>query len=52
MLRFLDMFVADIPVKGVKFEGDDQNALLYHLIAFGPKINLFVDRARDAIGSG
>ncbi|MBT4235555.1 MAG: hypothetical protein HOD69_15760 [Marinovum sp.] len=43
---FVDDFAADIPVKDLMFEGDDQDALSYFLDAYGPKVNMFVDYGR------
>ena len=43
---FVDDFTADIPVRDLMFEGDDQNALSYFVDMYGPKVNMFVDHSR------
>ena len=43
---FVDDFAADIPVRDVMFEADDQDVMSYYVNAYGPKVNLFVDNSQ------
>ena len=43
---FVDDFAADIPVRDLMFEADDQDVMSYYLNAYGPKVNVFVDHSQ------
>jgi phosphosulfolactate synthase (CoM biosynthesis protein A) len=43
---FVDDFAADMPVKDLMFEADDQDVMSYYLNAYGPKVNVFVDHTQ------
>ena len=43
---FVDDFAADIPVRDLMFEADDQDVMSYYVNAYGPKVNVFVDHSQ------
>ena len=43
---FVDDFAANLPVRDLMFEADDQDVMSYYLNAYGPKVNVFVDHTQ------